>query len=128
MVNDNGQSLEVDIKRLVEETRALSQENYRLLKKMHHHMMWDQVMSVIKIALIVVPLIFAYMYLGPMLKNAWSMYGSLFGLSDNTSQDTNTMAIPSGINSDILKNVSPELIKQLQESGVIDQYLQNVGR
>jgi len=118
MVNENGRSLEEEVRDTLRENHAMIGEVYRLVKKIHHHMVWDQIMSVIKIALIVIPLVYGYMMLAPQLKQVMSMYGSLLG----GNADTETTGAPTGtyqLNQDVLQNVSPEILNQLKKSGII---------
>lgn len=89
MTNDNGRSMEEDIKKIVSETNAMAQENYKLMKKIHKHMVWNQVMSVVKVILIVIPLIYGYLILAPYLQNTISTYKSLFGTGGTANQIQN---------------------------------------
>ena len=117
MTNDNGRSMEEDLRQMAQENHAMLGEVYKTVKKIHHHMIWDQVMTLVKIALIVVPLIFAYTVFAPQLKQVMSMYGSLLGTSDTTEASSPTQDYQ--LNQDALKNVSPEILNQLKKSGII---------
>ena len=86
-------------------------------------MLWDQVMSVVKILLIVVPMILAYFYLAPILKGALSAYGNLLGI---TGPGSNTSTNPSS--SLEIKDIPAGLLQQLQDSGALDQYLQKINK
>jgi len=123
MVNNNSQSLEEDIKRLAEETKALAQENYHLLRKIHRHLLWDQVMSVVKILLIVVPMILAYFYLAPMLKGVFSTYGNLLGITGMGGDS----AVNIPVSADV-KDIPAGLLQQLKDSGTLEQYLQKINK
>lgn len=114
MSNDLGRSIEEDIKKLTEENHTLLLEVHRLTKKINRHLVWEQVMSVIKIAIIVVPLWYAYTMLGPQLKQVYGMYSGLLGSGEtaDTTQDYE-------VNQEMLKNLSPEVLNQLKRSGII---------
>ncbi len=114
MNNDLGRSVEEDIKKLSEENHALLLEVYKLTKKINRHMVWDQVMSLVKIALIIIPLWYAYTMLGPQLKQVYGMYSGLLGGSD-TSANTQEYQV----NQEVLKNLSPDYLNQLKRSGII---------
>lgn len=114
MNNELGRSVEEDIKKLAEENHTLLLEVHRLTKKINRHMVWDQVMSIIKIAIIVVPLWYAYTMLGPQLKQVYSMYSGLLGGNDQTSTTQDYE-----VNQEMLKNLSPEVLNQLKRSGII---------
>ncbi len=114
MSNDLGRSVEEDIKKLAEENHALLLEVHRLTKKINRHLVWEQVMSVIKIAIIVVPLWYVYTMLGPQLKQVYGMYSGLLGGSDSTAPTQEYQ-----VNQEVLKNLSPEYLNQLKKSGII---------
>ncbi len=115
MINDLGQSIEEDIKKLSEENHALLLEVHRLTKKINRHMIWDQVMSIIKITIIIIPLWYGYTMLAPQLKQAYGMYSSLLGGNEPDSTSKSTYQL----NEAALKNLSPEVINQLIKSGII---------
>ncbi len=114
MSNDLGRSLEEDIKKISEENHALLLEVYRLVKKINRHMVFDQVMSVIKIALILIPLWYAYTVLGPQLKQVYAMYSGLLSGEGSFGQVQEYQ-----INQEVLKNLSPDVLNQLKKSGII---------
>jgi hypothetical protein len=109
MLNENGRSLEEDVKQLLMENYQTNQEVLRVVKKLQRHMRFEQVMSVLKILLIVIPLIYAYMYLAPYLTQTMGMYQSLFS-NDESGENAQQLQI------------TPQMLQQLQESGVLDKY------
>jgi hypothetical protein len=117
MTNDNGRSLEEDVRQMTQENHAMLGEVYKIVKKIHHHMIWDQVMTLVKIALIVIPLVYAYLMFAPQLKQLMSMYSSLLGTGSTTEVSAPTQGYQ--LNQDALKSLSPEILNQLKKSGII---------
>lgn len=115
MTNENGLYLEEEIKRLGEENKALNVEIYKIAKKLHRHMVWDQVMSIIKVLLIVIPLIYGYIILAPQLKTAFDTYKSLLGGGDGLPSTQQNYQL----NQSMLQNLPPETIQQLLKAGII---------
>ena len=66
-----------DLKILLEKNLAISEETYRLTKKINKYIVFSQVIGVIKIILIVAPIIWAIIYLPPILKNLLAPYQNL---------------------------------------------------
>lgn len=78
---------------ILEEIRALTKENHEILKKVKRFVVFSEIMGFIKLALIVVPIILGFIFLPPFLKEIFSQYGNLLGIS------------PENINADTLKNL-----------------------
>lgn len=58
------------------------------LKKIQRHLLWENIGSWLRIALILVPLIVGYIYLSPLLQKTLTQYQQLLNPS-NTSQQFN---------------------------------------
>lgn len=78
-------------------------ENNYLLKKILRHYQWQTAFSVLKIIIILIPLIFAYMYLPSILSQVFSQYQT-------------TMNTVNGINSDIQNAKSTNIFDQLKNA------------
>ncbi len=113
MTNENSQSLEEDLKHIIAENQVVTQETYRLVKKIHKHMVWDQVMSVVKIIIIVVPMVYGYYMIAPYLKSSFDMYKGLFG---NVESVNNLLEDSNGL----IQNLSPDVLEKLEQSGLAD--------
>ncbi len=108
-------SADQELKRQTEENHALLLEIHRLTKKINRHMVWEQVMSIIKIAIIVIPLWYAYSMLAPQLKQVYGMYSNLLGNTSESSEQNQEYQL----NQEVLNNLSPDAIQQLKRSGLI---------
>jgi len=83
-----------------EEKQKLNQEEllmeiYEKVNKLHKHMMWSRVFSILKILIIIIPIILAIIYLPPMLENVFAPYKELL----NTTQQGKEMLQGFDINS-----------------------------
>lgn len=76
--------MDEEIKKLLEENLMYSKEIHKYARSTNRMLMFDQVMSVIKILIIVVPLIWGFLYLAPYLKQTMGMYSELLGGSGNS--------------------------------------------
>ncbi|MBU4360600.1 hypothetical protein KKA66_01990 [Patescibacteria group bacterium] len=68
---------------------------YENTEKTRKYLMWNRIFSIIKIAVIVIPLILAIMYLPPLLENVFAPYKELL----NTTQEGKNMLESLDINS-----------------------------
>ncbi len=73
------EKVEDEIKKLLEENLMYARETDKNVKSVRRMLMLDQVMSVVKILLIVLPLIWGILYLAPYLKQATGMYQGILG-------------------------------------------------
>ncbi len=77
MIAEEIKEEKADIAKLLEETRDLARETRDLAAKTHNYIKWVRVMDFIKVLLIVLPIIAAWLYL-PSLINLFSAgYGDL---------------------------------------------------
>lgn len=68
-----------EIKKLLEENLMYARETNKNVKSVKRMLMFDQVMTVVKILLVVLPLIWGILYLAPYIKQATGMYQELLG-------------------------------------------------
>jgi hypothetical protein len=76
-----------DLKILLEKNLEMTQEVYNICQKVKSHMFWANIWSVFKIVVIIIPLIIGFLYLPPLLKNAFDQYNKL--LNSTNSQTNN---------------------------------------
>ena len=74
-----------EIKQLLEQNLEYNKAIYEMAKKTKRYMLIVQIMGVLKILIIVVPLVLAFIYLPPLLKNFMAPYQELMG--DNSIMD-----------------------------------------
>jgi hypothetical protein len=75
-------------KSVYDEILAIGQENNRLLKKLIRRQRWAVFFSFLKILIIVVPLVAAYIYLPPLLDEIMSNYRSAIGTVNELKSTT----------------------------------------
>ena len=81
----NNQVSQEEIKKLLEKNLELNQEIYVLVSKMNKWIFWQRIWSVLKIAVIIIPLAIGFLYLPPLLKDAFSQYQELLGIGSSSS-------------------------------------------
>ncbi len=111
MTNDIGRSLEEEVKQMLTENKALMEEIYQLLKKVHRQLLWQRIMGWVKIILVVVPLILAYLYLAPYLSGALNTYKNLLGIGSETNKQLDL----NKVDPNLLKQLSPQVLEQLKQ-------------
>jgi hypothetical protein len=74
-----------DLKELLEKNLKWSQIIYEQNRKLNNKLLWAAIASWMRILLIVIPLIAALLFLPPLLKDVWSQYGDLLGVSSGKS-------------------------------------------
>ena len=105
--------MDEEIKKLVEENLALTKEMHQILKKVHHHFIWQRVIGFIYLLLIVGPLIIAIIYLPPIIGPMIQQYQDLLG---GLSQQPSQFPTGAGVNANTLENLQG-LLNSLQKSG-----------
>lgn len=70
---------------------AIDKENNRLLKKIVRYQRLETLFSLLKILVIVVPLIFAYIYLAPMFEGVIKNYQELLGTTKEFQTTTGNL-------------------------------------
>jgi len=68
-----------EIKKMLAENLEQSKEILKCVKSTRRIMMFDQIMSVLKIVIIIVPLILGFLYLAPLFKKATGMISEITG-------------------------------------------------
>ena len=71
--------MDEEIKKLLAENLAKSEEMYELMRKLKRYLLVAQIFSVLKLLLIVVPIILAIIYLPPFLGDALGQYREILG-------------------------------------------------
>lgn len=66
--------MDEEIKKLLQENLELNKEIHELVKKTATYITWLRVMDIIKLVLILLPLIAAWLFLPPLLQNLSSAY------------------------------------------------------
>lgn len=75
-----------DLKFLLEKNLAMTEEIYGMVKKIKRYIFLSQLFDVIKLVIILAPIIFAIIYLPPLLKGLISPYQELL---NNDTQSSN---------------------------------------
>jgi len=68
-----------NIERLMKENLELTREIHEYTKKTRKYILFAQILSIVKIIIIVGPIILAILYLPPLLSGAFSTYSDLLG-------------------------------------------------
>lgn len=79
--------MDEEIKKILEQNLELTKEIYVMTKKIKGYVTFQKVMSLVYLALIVVPIILSIIYLPPLLKGAFDQYKDILGIrlgSDNS--------------------------------------------
>jgi len=71
-----------EIKNLLEKNFELTKEIHEMTKKMSRYLFWQQIFSVLKLLIIIVPIVVGIIYLPPLLKNLMSQYQELLGIGN----------------------------------------------
>lgn len=100
---------EPSLKELIEKNLKWSQIIYEQNRKINNKLLWSAIANWLRIFLIVVPLVLAILYLGPMLKGVISQYGSLFGDDSAKTGGANQNYLDS-----VLKFINSDPAKQEQ--------------
>ena len=88
-----------DIKELLEENIKLSKAILSSAEKTRKYMRWTQVMSFLRILIIVIPLVLAILYIPPFLNKLSETFGQLYG--GEQFNIINQLKNPSGINANL---------------------------
>ena len=73
--------LNSDIKDLLEKNLKWSQIIYEQNRRINRKLLWSAIAGWVRLLLILVSLIFALLFLPPVIKNLWSQYGDLLGVT-----------------------------------------------
>lgn len=84
--------MDEEIKKILAENLALTKEIYVMTKKIKGYVTFQKVMSLVYIALIVVPIILSIIYLPPLLESLFNQYKDALGIEEN-SGGNNTVKI-----------------------------------
>src|SRR3989344_1464899 len=81
---------EPSLKELIEKNLKWSQIIYEQNRKINNKLLWSAVANWLRLLVIVVPIILAFIFLPPLLKKAWSQYGDLLGNAPTTGAKQNS--------------------------------------
>ena len=77
-----------NIKELLEKNLKWSQIIYEQNRRLNHKLIWAAVAGWLRLFLIVVPLVLAFFYLSPFVKQVWQSYNSLLGFTSSSVTNT----------------------------------------
>ncbi len=102
---------EASLKELIEKNLKWSQIIYEQNRKINNKLLWTAVANWLRLLLIVVPLVLAIIFLGPLLKNAFSQYAGLFGQAPASDSETKQNSMDNFLK---LFNLDPAKQEQLK--------------
>ena len=83
---------QISIEKELEEQREILLKIYEQSQKTRRYIMFGKIISFIYLLLLIVPIIFAFVYLPPLLKNVIAPYQELLGQTeDSKGVDTNQL-------------------------------------
>lgn len=91
MIGVSAEKNSEDIAALLEKNLKWSQIIYEQNRRINNKLLWAAIASWLRFLLIAVPLILAFLYLPPILRQVWSQYQIVLGDAAETNQ------IPSGL-------------------------------
>jgi len=94
-----------NLEELLKKNIELSEEILNLSKKVNNFVIWQKILSVLKILIIFIPLILGYYYLLPYFKELQVVYSDLLGLQQSVDS----------VNNIDLNSISPSLLKNLKK-------------
>ena len=81
-----------DLKNLLEKNLVMTEEVLETVKKVRRYIVMTQIMGVIKFIIILAPIVFAIIYLPPLLQDMFSQYKEIIGGGMNLNQiDVNSL-------------------------------------
>jgi hypothetical protein len=102
-INNNNEPITpADIKKLLEENLELTRETHKMVKKIKNHIVLEQFLNILKILVIVLPIVWAIIYLPDIIKPYWNQYQQAIGVN---SSDLNLQNLQKTLNS--LKQQQP---------------------
>ncbi len=103
---------EDEIRDLIRKNYELTEEIYKMTKKIKGYITFQKFMAFIYILIIVVPIVLSIIYLPPLLKGVMGQYGELLGGSSSSSiQDL----LKAGSGQLDINKLSPDLQKLLNK-------------
>ena len=102
---------ETSLKELMEKNLKWSQIIYEQNRKINNKLLWTAIAGWLKVLLILVPLVLAVLFLGPLLKNVIAQYNDLLGKDSTSSSGTNQNSMDNFLK---LFNLDPAKQEQLK--------------
>lgn len=100
--------MDEDIKQLLQKNLEYTKEVHEMVKKLQHHVLMQQIFSVLKVIIIVVPIVLALLYGWPYFKQALGLYEQVIGKVQIMEKATQ----PAG-----LLNIFEQLPQEFKKSG-----------
>ena len=97
--------MDEEIKNLLKKNLEVSEESFKILKKIHRDVWWRRFFGLAKFAIVIALLIFSYLTLEPLLNNLLNTYQKV--LNPTGAQNVNLNV---GINSDTIPSVLKNLL------------------
>ncbi|MCX6785427.1 MAG: hypothetical protein NTZ18_01075 [Candidatus Komeilibacteria bacterium] len=114
MTNFQGAPLEDQIKKLLEQNLAYSQQIYLITKKLKSYMFWGRIMGYVSIALVVLPIIISIIFLPTLLNGLMGTIAP--GGLESSSGGVNSLLQGTNLNqSDLLNSIK-------NNGGIINSY------
>ncbi|HSR89499.1 MAG TPA: hypothetical protein VLK22_03880 [Candidatus Udaeobacter sp.] len=82
---------EPDLKELMEKNLKWSQIIYEQNRKINNKLLWSAIADWLRLLVLVVPIVLAFLFLPPWLKGFWSRYGDLLVKTSVTSTRQNSL-------------------------------------
>ena len=82
--------MDEQIKKLLEKNLELNAEIYEMVKSIKSYVFWARIFGILKILIILVPIIIAFIYLPPLFKDLFVQYQDLLNIGG--SIDTNSLS------------------------------------
>lgn len=101
------------VEKLMEENLRLTEEIYKMTKKINKFVLWSRVFGILKILIIAVPVIIGIIYLPPILKDVFNQYKNLIGIGQGPNGGVVENADEFNLGGIDFDQLSPELKKLL---------------
>lgn len=101
------------IEKLIEQNLRMTEEIYKMTKKIKGYISFQKVVSFIYLLLIVVPIVLGVIYLPPLLGNVFNQYQDLLGAGQNSTGGEINNDSQFDLGDIDLNQLSPELRKLL---------------
>ncbi len=77
-INNSQNNQSAEIAKLLQTNLERSEEILKISKEIKSYIRWQNIWSILRFVIIVVPIILGFIYLPPLLKDAFQSYRSLF--------------------------------------------------
>ncbi len=94
-----------EIKKLIEENLALTQEIHKMVRQIKRHINFQKVVSFIYLLLIIVPIILGFIFLPSLLSGYIKQYQDLLGTDTTNGAADAIKNLPAGLNLNQIKGL-----------------------